>query len=53
MESLDDLDLLPNLRRTTGAENCGMGVPFTEEILAARGIASDRDTVTGEVSGCG
>ncbi|MFG3528576.1 DUF6892 domain-containing protein [Streptomyces sp. NPDC047917] len=41
VESLDDLDLLPNLRRVTGAGDCGMGVPFKEEILAARGIVSD------------
>ncbi|MGW2178186.1 DUF6892 domain-containing protein [Streptomyces sp. NPDC001732] len=39
--SLDDLDLLPNLRRIVGARDCGLGVPFKEEILAARGIASD------------
>ncbi|MCX4846460.1 hypothetical protein [Streptomyces sp. NBC_00893] len=41
VQSLDDLDLLPNLRRITGAQDCGMGAPFKEEILAARGIASD------------
>ncbi|MFF2013285.1 DUF6892 domain-containing protein [Streptomyces sp. NPDC058195] len=41
VSSLDDLDLLPNLRRISGAQDCGMGVPFTEEVLAARGIASD------------
>ncbi|MFF8616349.1 DUF6892 domain-containing protein [Streptomyces sp. NPDC015350] len=40
VDSLDDLDLLPNLRRIIGAENCGLGVPFKKEILAARGIAS-------------
>ncbi|MEU0632304.1 hypothetical protein [Streptomyces sp. NPDC005989] len=39
--SLDDLDLLPNLRRISGAQDCGLGAPFKEEILAARGIASD------------
>jgi hypothetical protein len=36
--SLDDLDLLPNLRRIVGARNCGPGVPFKAEILEARGI---------------
>ncbi|MEL5958667.1 hypothetical protein AADR41_28565 [Streptomyces sp. CLV115] len=41
VESLDDLDLLPNLRRIIGAGDCGTGVPFKEEILAARGIVSD------------
>ncbi|MFF9567788.1 DUF6892 domain-containing protein [Streptomyces sp. NPDC014685] len=40
VHSLDDLDLLPNLRRVIGAEDCGLGVPFKKEILAARGIAS-------------
>ncbi|MFH8518367.1 DUF6892 domain-containing protein [Streptomyces gelaticus] len=39
--SLDDLDLLPNLRRTVGARNCGLGVPFKAEILEARGIIAD------------
>ncbi|MCX4865637.1 hypothetical protein OG298_19855 [Streptomyces sp. NBC_01005] len=39
--SLDDLDLLPNLRLISGAQNCGLGVPFKAEILTARGIASD------------
>ncbi|MFB8031590.1 hypothetical protein ACFC5Z_01255 [Streptomyces sp. NPDC056004] len=39
--SLDDLDLLPNLRRISGARDCGLGDPFKEEILAAQGIASD------------
>ncbi|WP_371098549.1 DUF6892 domain-containing protein [Streptomyces sanglieri] len=39
--SLDDLDLLPNLRLISGAQDCGLGVPFKEEILTARGIASD------------
>ncbi|MFF3782920.1 DUF6892 domain-containing protein [Streptomyces sp. NPDC001933] len=39
--SLDDLDLLPNLRRISGARDCGLGIPFKEEILAARDIVSD------------
>ncbi|GAA1304952.1 MULTISPECIES: hypothetical protein [unclassified Streptomyces] len=39
--SLDDLDLLPNLRLISGAQDCGLGAPFKEEILTARGIASD------------
>ncbi|MER5746476.1 DUF6892 domain-containing protein [Streptomyces sp. NPDC002225] len=39
--SLDDLDLLPNLRRVSGAQDCGIGVAFDEKLLAARGIASD------------
>ncbi|MEU9462738.1 hypothetical protein [Streptomyces sp. NPDC048312] len=38
---LDGLGLLPNLRRITGAGDCGTGTPFKEEILAARGIVSD------------
>ncbi|MET9656847.1 hypothetical protein [Streptomyces sp. NPDC006510] len=39
--SLDDLDLLPNLRRLIGARDCGLGVPFKAEVLAARGIVAD------------
>ncbi|MFJ8854229.1 DUF6892 domain-containing protein [Streptomyces sp. NPDC102437] len=39
--SLDDLGLLPNLRRISGAQDCGPGVRFKEGILAARGIAFD------------
>ncbi|MCX4730647.1 hypothetical protein [Streptomyces sp. NBC_01363] len=38
---LNDLDLLPNLRRIVGARNCGLGVPFKAEVLAARGIVAD------------
>ncbi|MFF1651379.1 hypothetical protein [Streptomyces sp. NPDC058240] len=41
MGSLDDLDLLPNLRRIVGARNCGLGVPFKAEVLAAHGIITD------------
>ncbi|MEE4489254.1 DUF6892 domain-containing protein [Streptomyces sp. BE230] len=39
--SLDDLDLLPNLRLITGVDYCGMGLAFDSEVLAARGIAVD------------
>ncbi|MFD7497616.1 DUF6892 domain-containing protein [Streptomyces sp. NPDC059832] len=39
--SLDDLDLLPNLRQIVGARNCGLGVPFKAEALAARRIVAD------------
>ncbi|MFG3141575.1 DUF6892 domain-containing protein [Streptomyces sp. NPDC048211] len=39
VESLDDLDLLPNLRLITGVEDCGIGASFDTEVLAARGIA--------------
>ncbi|MFE6666918.1 DUF6892 domain-containing protein [Streptomyces sp. NPDC057697] len=39
--SLDDLDLLPNLRQITGIHDCGLGIPFKAEILEARGISAD------------
>ncbi|MFE9853737.1 DUF6892 domain-containing protein [Streptomyces sp. NPDC005780] len=41
VRSLDDLDLLPNLRLISGVEGSGMGAPFDLEVLAARGIATD------------
>ncbi|MFI6862920.1 DUF6892 domain-containing protein [Streptomyces sp. NPDC050421] len=39
--SLDDLDLLPNLKLISGVDDCGMGAAFDPEVLAARGIATD------------
>ncbi|MER7727790.1 hypothetical protein [Streptomyces sp. NPDC096323] len=39
--SLDDLDLLPNLKLIEGVDNCGMGAAFDVDVLAARGIAVD------------
>nr|WSW67881.1 hypothetical protein OG461_17595 [Streptomyces sp. NBC_00995] len=41
IRSLDDLDLLPNLRLISGVDDCGMGAAFDPEVLAARGIATD------------
>lgn len=41
VSSLDDLDLLPNLRLISGVDDCGMGDAFDHEVLAARGIATD------------
>ncbi|MFK0096523.1 DUF6892 domain-containing protein [Streptomyces sp. NPDC091040] len=39
--SLDDLDLLPNLRLIEGVDNCGIGMSFDTDVLASRGIATD------------
>ncbi|SED02793.1 hypothetical protein SAMN05216483_2934 [Streptomyces sp. 2131.1] len=39
--SLDDLDLLPNLRLISGVDDCGMGAAFDLDVLASRGIATD------------
>ncbi|MFF5333861.1 DUF6892 domain-containing protein [Streptomyces sp. NPDC013181] len=39
--SLDDLDLLPNLRLISGVDDCGLGMAFDADVLAARGIATD------------
>ncbi|WP_330452972.1 MULTISPECIES: DUF6892 domain-containing protein [unclassified Streptomyces] len=39
--SLDDLDLLPNLRLISGVDNCGMGAAFDPDVLASRGISTD------------
>lgn len=39
VRSLDDLDLLPNLKRVDGAEEALLAVPDKLEILRARGIA--------------
>ncbi|MEU1351786.1 hypothetical protein ABZ438_30330 [Streptomyces sp. NPDC005786] len=39
--SLDDLDLLPNLKLISGVEDCGIGAAFDVDVLAARGIAVD------------
>ncbi|MER6120296.1 hypothetical protein [Streptomyces sp. NPDC001743] len=39
VRSLDDLDLLPNLKLIEGVEDCGMGAAFDADVLAARGIA--------------
>ncbi|MDT0379592.1 hypothetical protein RM572_12530 [Streptomyces sp. DSM 42041] len=42
VRSLDDLDLLPNLRRVEGVEDCAIvSVPDAVELLAARGIVAD------------
>ncbi|TXR96250.1 hypothetical protein EAO73_32435 [Streptomyces sp. col6] len=41
VRSLDDLDLLPNLRLISGVDDCGMGAAFDPDILASRGIATD------------
>ncbi|PJE96571.1 hypothetical protein CUT44_18565 [Streptomyces carminius] len=41
VRSLDDLPLLPNLRRIIGADSGGIDVPDKYAILAARGIAVD------------
>jgi hypothetical protein len=38
VRSLDDLDLLPNLRLVTGGRSLEHGLPGALEILAARGI---------------
>jgi hypothetical protein len=40
VHSLDDLALLPNLKRIMGAEEALIAVPDKLEILAARGIAA-------------
>ncbi|MGW2471448.1 DUF6892 domain-containing protein [Streptomyces sp. NPDC001665] len=39
--SLDDLDLLPNLRLIEGVDDCGIGMSFDTDVLAGRGIATD------------
>ncbi|RII20716.1 hypothetical protein DSC45_02630 [Streptomyces sp. YIM 130001] len=40
VRSLEDLDLLPNLKRIDGAEESLLAVPDKLEILRARGIAA-------------
>ncbi|MGC5410394.1 DUF6892 domain-containing protein, partial [Streptomyces sp. DT225] len=39
--SLEDLDLLPNLRLISGVDDCGIGMSFDTDVLARRGIATD------------
>ncbi|MEU2025049.1 hypothetical protein ABZ565_23325 [Streptomyces sp. NPDC016469] len=39
--SLEDLDLLPNLRLISGVDDCGIGMSFDADVLASRGIATD------------
>ncbi|NEC69279.1 hypothetical protein [Streptomyces sp. SID9727] len=39
--SLEDLDLLPNLRLISGVDDCGIGMSFDTDVLASRGIATD------------
>ncbi|HEY3502768.1 MAG TPA: hypothetical protein VGN37_08325 [Actinocatenispora sp.] len=41
VHSLDDLVLLPNLTRITGAHDCAILSPRLAEALVARGIATD------------
>ncbi|MEU9855711.1 hypothetical protein [Streptomyces sp. NPDC047974] len=41
VRSLDDLDLLPNLREVTFVEDGVLAVPDAAEVFAARGITTD------------
>ena len=41
VRSLDDLDLLPNLKHIDGADSALLAVPGAAELIAARGITVD------------